>query len=634
MLTPEEQAELEALRAKAASAAPQGDPLGRNLARFGLQGLSFGFGDELAAVGGAGVAKMFGDERPFTDIYRDIHSMEAQGMNQFREQHPGLAMGSEAAGALVTAPFAAAKGLQLASRAAPQAMSRFMPRAAAPVLAGGVEGAVYGTGSADPGQRLQGAGIGAALGGTIGGAAGVAQKALRKPLGWLWRQMSETPASDATRVTMQALEAAGYTADDVRRAMDELGPDARLANLGGELGALGDVAASSPGGAKYVAQLEKQHRNQIREVMSAFESAGKMRPGRRATRTSLKEVAEEARREVKPIYQNLYGAGVRMTPELDKMLRFPAMRPIYRRAKYLSELDDVLNRREAPKFDLTWDQMQNRTNPPVRIEHIDYLQRALREAAGDAKGTANRSKGTAFRDLRRAMLDEVDPDFPEFQRARSIWSGRRRIEEAAKLGQRGDTLKAQQFDAFIEDAPRVEREAFLMGVHDYIRDKLGRIRRGRDLGLTFDTPEFERRMSLMLGPKAAQELTKKLDVVRRKAVTYGRTRNSATFPRQAAERKLRDEQGGSQFVSDLMTGNVIGAGTRALRDVFSRESLDPMMLDELARLTLDTQAWRGLNLGQLPGSMAAQAGHMVRGPATAAAVGHTLHNAARDRRGF
>lgn len=636
MLTPEEQAEYEALRAKAqAQGGAPGDPMWRNVARLAGQGLSFGTGDELVAGGVAGIRKLTGDERPFLDIYRDVHDMESQAMHQFRDTHPGTAFAAEAGGALLTAPVAAARGLQAASALAPRAMSR-VPRFVAPVGAGAVEGSIYGAAAAERGERLPGAATGSALGAGLGAGAGLAQKALQKPLGWVWRQMTSAPTSDAQRVTLQALADAGYTADDVRRALDELGPDARLADLGGEMGALGDVAAASPGGGKYVAQLAQRHRQQVKEVTRAFEETARMRPNRRATRSALRQVADEARREVQPIYANLYGAGVRETPALMQMLTHPGMRPIFRRARRISELDDMLNRRNAPKFDLSWERLARGIHQgPVRIEHVDYIQRALREAAGDMKGGPARSRGLAYSDIRDGILREVDPDFPEFARARRIWSGRKRIEEAADMGRRFNSLRPEQFDAFVEDVPRAEKEAFLMGVHDYIRTRLGRIRRGRDISTAteFDTPEFERRMSLLLGPNAANNLMARLENVRRKAITYGRTRNSTTFPRQAMERKLRDESGGEQLVSDLMTGNVVGAGARMLRDTLTRESLDPMMLDELARLTLSQGGANGLNLGALPGSLpTSPMGHMVRGPATAAAVGHATHNTFRDPR--
>ena len=135
-----------------------------DIARAAGQGLTFGFGDELVAL-----AKSLGDK-----TYEEAVAEERQALERFREESPLAAYPIEIAASIP----ASLLGVGLLGRGA-QAAGRFIPSAlkSAPVGAaatGAAEGALYGAGAAEEGQRLSGAGVGAALGGVLGGAAGAA----------------------------------------------------------------------------------------------------------------------------------------------------------------------------------------------------------------------------------------------------------------------------------------------------------------------------------------------------------------------------------------------------------------------------------------------------------------------------
>tara|TARA_Y100000022_G_scaffold86033_2_gene74153 strand:+ start:107 stop:1813 length:1707 start_codon:yes stop_codon:yes gene_type:complete len=77
-------------------------------ARNFLQGITFGGSDEAVGGGVAAVKKLGGDERPFSEIYREEQSREKQRIEDFREDYPKASLTAELTGGLAL-PFGATK---------------------------------------------------------------------------------------------------------------------------------------------------------------------------------------------------------------------------------------------------------------------------------------------------------------------------------------------------------------------------------------------------------------------------------------------------------------------------------------------------------------------------------------------
>jgi len=122
--------------------------LSSNLARSAIgQGLLFGFGDELEA----GVRAAFDKSRTYDDFVNDIRT----NLQQFREDSPGLAYGSEIVGSIPAALTGAG------------ALAKVGIKGVGKVAA--LEGATYGAGASDGDatERVYGAGAGAAISGPV-----------------------------------------------------------------------------------------------------------------------------------------------------------------------------------------------------------------------------------------------------------------------------------------------------------------------------------------------------------------------------------------------------------------------------------------------------------------------------------
>ena len=117
-----------------------------------LQGMSFGFADEIEARLRA-LAKD-------TDYEDEIEDVRAE-IEAFREKNPGMAFTAEMAGAFLIPGFATTKLIQMAPKLGQfdkgQKLFNAMKRAIVGAGAGGVEGAAYGAGVAEEGERIEGA---------------------------------------------------------------------------------------------------------------------------------------------------------------------------------------------------------------------------------------------------------------------------------------------------------------------------------------------------------------------------------------------------------------------------------------------------------------------------------------------
>ena len=132
-----------------------------------LQGMSFGFADEIEARLRA-TAKGTDYEDEIEDVRAEIES--------FRKENPGMAFTAEMAGAFLIPGFATTKLIQMAPKLGQfekgKKLYNAMKRAIVGGGAGAVEGGLYGAGVAEEGGRMEGAQEGAFWGSVMGAGLG------------------------------------------------------------------------------------------------------------------------------------------------------------------------------------------------------------------------------------------------------------------------------------------------------------------------------------------------------------------------------------------------------------------------------------------------------------------------------
>lgn len=133
-----------------------------------VQGITFGWGDELAGAVQGGLAAAQGGN--FGSVYDQVVDEKRNALDRERRVNPVGSFAAEVAGAIPTGMMA---GGQLAGRGA-----SLLGRVGSTAGVGFGQGAAYGAGASDDGQRAQGAATGGLVGGAVGAAVPLAGNAI------------------------------------------------------------------------------------------------------------------------------------------------------------------------------------------------------------------------------------------------------------------------------------------------------------------------------------------------------------------------------------------------------------------------------------------------------------------------
>jgi hypothetical protein len=127
------------------------------------QGMLMGFGDELtAAIGTPGrMVKQYMNDQPISmsKAYEEGHDFEQERIRQYKEESPIASTASEIGGSMFGAGNLMKGGVSLLAK---------NPTVLKAAAEGGIYGGIYGAGTADRGERTEGAARGAATGIAIG----------------------------------------------------------------------------------------------------------------------------------------------------------------------------------------------------------------------------------------------------------------------------------------------------------------------------------------------------------------------------------------------------------------------------------------------------------------------------------
>lgn len=254
---------------------PSGDQRGSFLDAMG-QGLSFGFGDEIAGAVSGAVDYLGGGS--FQEGYAQTRDELRDNYAAYRERRPYTAMAGEFIGAL---PSAVVPGLNVARSAS---LGQAAWRGA---RAGALGGAIYGAGQGESeAGRLGGAATGAAFGAGIGGALPVAGAAVGRTAQAAKDLIAPNPAVQAgltrgaQRVIREDLNADGVAPHQLANALRRYGPEATPADgspsLRTEAEAL--VNYGRPGAAALEATMRDRARRANTMVQQGFDEFMGPRP--------------------------------------------------------------------------------------------------------------------------------------------------------------------------------------------------------------------------------------------------------------------------------------------------------------------------------------------------------------------
>lgn len=567
------------------------------------QGLTFGFGDELAGLVGGVKAMTRGGN--FGQGYNDEVARERADLEAERRRHPVASTLAELAGSLPSVALPVGEAAQGAGLLAK------MGRAA---LGGAAYGGVYGAGASDSDliDRAKAAAFGAAAGGVTGAALPVAAAVVRtvaKPVINAVAARIDPGGFAATKVA-ERIAAQGRTVDQVANRIDRArgqGQNISVAEAGGDsVRDLARTAVNIPGPARnrITAKVNIAQMSQGDRLKTAVADLFADPNAYQATKEGI--IADRAS-AAQPYYRAAYARPIPYTNHLEEALNTPAGKAALAGAKQNS-----LNRREpwAQWFASIDDQgniIDKRRVPDTRA--LDEVQRTLRGMVEDAKAQPDGSpfakaratpKSIAIQSVRDDLLKEMDAANPAFAKARAVALDNIQADEALEFGRNALGTDSRVVAKTMAKYSDGQRQLARIGAAEALRakiDKAGftnnavlRIFNSREQinglkALFGNTEEFNRFRGMIFNEA-------------RKVKTRAAVTGNSTTARQLADMNDAGQMGDTvRTVGHLAAGNPLTAAAHAVVAGLRRlGGLTPQVADHIGRLvmTSDPSKVRGI----------------------------------------
>ena len=452
--------------------------MAKGVARSAGQGLTFGTADELTAL----ARSLFG-----AGSYDDLIQEERDALDDFREDHPFWAYGTEIASGMLL-PGGALKSGLTAARAA---------------KVGAATGAAYGAGTAEGGiqDRALGAGIGATLGAPLGAGG---QKLTEMGSRYLRRRLGKRPGreyrqsrdKDVAVGTLQRefrdelettdparlaeLEAQGIPPSEAFR--DQVSGRMTIADLPAMESARSGVSQGF-GGARRIAaeRLEARAVSEYDDLMGEMETV--LRGTERADDMVVRTQKITGRRE-RPHYEVAGRQELTVDDWMEDVLFDPLVKGVYnaRRANV-----NTFVRNKRPGFtedDLmpAWDDLVEVAKDgtksikfgSIATQHLHQLKQGLDKKAKWASSKVSPNE-EAYRTLVTRINNEVGELNPSYKIANRINHLGHQVETAVKKGaaalrNTSDTAVRKEFDAL---SSALEKKAFRSGMLQELNNRVG-----------------------------------------------------------------------------------------------------------------------------------------------------------------
>ncbi len=580
------------------------------------QGATFGFYDELRGLADQALG---GDYEAGVEQARG----EAKG---YRKENPILSPVLEVGGGLTTAIPAgiAGSGTRLG-----QAAISNIPSLLRYGAGGAAGGALAGAGYSEEGERATGATKGAVAGGALGVGLPVAGRlagAGVQGLGWL-SGAARAPRSRASRKLAQALRRDSLTPEQVQARMRKMGPQATIADAGGEnvLG-LAEVSGQMPGQARNraVAMLNRRQTGQQGRVMDALtDTLG----DESDFYQTLKRIGQEKRANAAPLYKQAYDVDVPYTDKLQDLTKRPSVQKAMRNAlkQAADEGEDI-----APAFRIKNGEVEGLEQPSMKT--WDYVKRGLDEVIEsntDEFGKVN-AAGRRAANIKREMLDELDEINPTYKQARQVFADDAANESALKMGRQFIRKDAEITQDALNKMSEAEREYFRAGAIRAIRDKIEAAADTNDAyKRIFNNPGIRKKLESLFPDKRsfaqfARQMQNESAFYRTRGTVTG---NSATARRLAQQSDLNVD---SEFMSGAVLSPEYALARTGLRSLQNRMGIPEDVAEELAPMLFsqDAATQQKALSAALRATRPSRAGEILR----QAAPGATVTGAAQGQR--
>lgn len=457
-----------------------------DLVRSIAGGMTFGYADEIAAK-----MRQITEGGKYEDLLKEEKARD-------KATSPYVRIPGEITGAVASTVAAA----PIAAAAAPAGMAQAAAKVPGWIKAlgyGGLFGGLYGSGEAEPGERIEGAATGAAIGAPLAGVSypvmrgiGAGARGIRDIL-----QSRLNPSVAADRKILQALARDETTPGRVAGRLRQLGPQGTITDAGGEnVMGLARAAAAAPGSAR-------------NRAMQVYEGRAEGEAKRIAAKVGKLldpddfYAAEEAylgnlRTRAQPYYQRAYEQHQSvMTPALNRVLNSRTGQKALREtsqivaderaagaAKYLGAVDDELLQamraaRDVGNLPAGTESLRPGPIKGFSLETWDQIKRGF-DSLLDSKAYRNEltgklnKRGYAVDQMRRTVLKELDKATggpgSDYAVARSIYAGDAEVIGALREGRKALTMDPELIRRNMAAMSEAAAEAYRTGAARALKD--------------------------------------------------------------------------------------------------------------------------------------------------------------------
>lgn len=526
-------------------------------------------------------------------------AIERMGLESYREQFPGRALGFEIGGAML--PALASRG-----RTAPESITAATAKS---VPFGAVSG--YGAAEGDTSQQIEAAMTGGAISAAttpvlqVGGR--VVGKGYRSAVDAMFASPNRMGRDAAREAIADAVRA---DAGDINQALavifSKTGKPYTLADIGPNTRAYLDAANLLPGPGKKEAKdfLEKRDRGIAARLTSDIQQAF----GSRASFFDEFNALKEARSDLGgKLYERALKKQIPVNTELTALLKRPSMANAYERGVQIAREKGI----PVPQTRIENGRLVTEKGEVKAIdtEFLHLLKMGLDDVVFTGKSPTSGIGNTALnavKDTRTQFLAFIDRNNPGYKRARDYWAGETSAMDAMQMGRNFLRLDEDQLAADIRKMSKSEKEAFRLGAMQNVLDRMGGAQTGetvlgavgnpardlvknprtvRLLGLTFDDKNVFNRFIDRLVDETEMRLTSgqvlrgSQTAERQQAVAALRDRASRELPRDAslisvvANALQRDLKGAEQQQLESTANEIVRVLTER----------DPQKLQQIAK---------------------------------------------------
>lgn len=532
-------------------------------------GATLGFADEAGAL--VGTAASYLDPRPeASSAFAGMGPIERysalwQQANErdmgFQQEYPVTAIGSEVVG-----------GVGSAVAAGPTKFAQETFRRA-PFTSGAVTGGAAAAGHSraeTPGQRAFEVGTGMGTG-------GIASKFSAGPRVSGQERMAER-AKD-TVLNRMAMD--DTTPEAASAQLRKMPPGGAIADVGGEnMRRLSETVSQMPGKGANIARqfFDLRQRAAPARVDKLLAKVLKTRGGYHG---AMREVTDRLKTSSKPYYDQAQEMPVQLSAPLRALNR-----------RLMDTDPDIL--RDAEKH--------IRRGGPItggEFAFWDQVKKNLDDAASAAYRQGKNNLGGRYREMARALTDEIDNQFAQqsddgvsvYWKARQMWQSDKKMMEALERGRKFLSEDAEDIASVVEDLSPGELEMFRLGAARQLRDKvLGRSETSDVYKAWFNKPLMREKIEALFDDwRDVAKLHRGMRSEQRMFETQTQSMgNSATARRlmdQSSMKDMMDSAGTATMYGDLK-GAVL-SGAKGLQRWFSAEGKlirNPTLREEVSRI--------------------------------------------------